>query len=80
LLRICHKQASPVIVTSGGNEAFVRFDSDVESQRQGFRATYKMVMSSKFLSAITKKYFINYQLINCILYWKLKTKTFYYSL
>ncbi|KAL5234243.1 hypothetical protein ACI65C_001653 [Semiaphis heraclei] len=50
LLRICHKQTNPIIVTSGGNEVFVKFDSNVESQRKGFRAIYKTFLSSKFFS------------------------------
>ncbi|XP_022177373.1 cubilin-like [Myzus persicae] len=45
LLRICHKQTSPIIVTSGGNEVFIKFDSNAESQRKGFRATYKTILS-----------------------------------
>uniref|UniRef100_A0A2H8TEF1 Cubilin n=1 Tax=Melanaphis sacchari TaxID=742174 RepID=A0A2H8TEF1_9HEMI len=45
LLRICHKQTNPIIVTSGGNEAFVRFDSAEGTQRKGFKALYKTVES-----------------------------------
>ncbi|KAF0762933.1 cubilin, partial [Aphis craccivora] len=45
LLRICHKQTNPIVVTSGGNEAFIRFDSNMETQRKGFKAMYKTVPS-----------------------------------
>lgn len=40
---------NPITITSGGNEAFVRFESDTESQRKGFKATYRTVRSSKLI-------------------------------
>ncbi|CAI6368736.1 unnamed protein product [Macrosiphum euphorbiae] len=45
LLRICHKQTSPITLTSSGNEAFVRFESFDESQRKRFQATYRTIGS-----------------------------------
>lgn len=48
LLRLCHKQISPITITTGGNEAFVRFESDEEGRRKGFTATYRKIKSSKF--------------------------------
>ncbi|XP_029345465.1 cubilin isoform X2 [Acyrthosiphon pisum] len=45
LLRICHKQTSPITLTSSGNEVFVRFVSVDESQRKRFKATYRTIES-----------------------------------
>ncbi|XP_029345463.1 cubilin isoform X3 [Acyrthosiphon pisum] len=45
LLRICHKQTSPITLTSSGNEVFVRFVSVNESQRKRFKATYRTIES-----------------------------------
>ncbi|XP_050435751.1 cubilin [Adelges cooleyi] len=45
LTRICHKESNSVIVTTGGNTAFVKFVSDNGIQRKGFKASYKNVES-----------------------------------
>lgn len=49
ILRLCKRQTNPITITSGANEAFVRFESDTESQRKGFKATYRTVLSSKLI-------------------------------
>jgi hypothetical protein len=49
ILRICQRQTNPITITSGANEAFVRFESDTETQRKGFKATYRTVLSSEFI-------------------------------
>jgi len=46
---MCHKQTSPITVTTSGNEAFVRFESDEDSQRKRFKATYRTIESSMYL-------------------------------
>lgn len=49
LLKVCHKQTSPITLTTSGNEAFVRFQSDDDSQKKRFKATYKKIESSTCL-------------------------------
>ncbi|VVC39264.1 EGF-like, conserved site,EGF-like calcium-binding domain,CUB domain,EGF domain,EGF-like calcium- [Cinara cedri] len=45
LLNICRTQTRPIIVTSGGNEAFVRFQSGFKSERKSFKATFITALS-----------------------------------
>lgn len=42
-------QTSPISITSGGNEVFVRFESDGSRQYKGFKASYTTKLSSKHL-------------------------------
>lgn len=49
LIELCHTQKDPVIVTTSGNHAFVRFISDETFSGKGFRASFETVSTRKIL-------------------------------
>jgi hypothetical protein len=63
LSQICHTSKS-VVLTSSGNSMFVTFKSDIAYSGKGFKASYKMVNSSKSIIMIPQ----NHNLLSSLSY------------